>query len=39
MMAYAVGRVSEVASAIEEAGGTAYIVKVGKGATLTISDE
>ena len=35
MMAYAVGREKEVASAIQKAGGTAYIVKVGKGASLT----
>ena len=35
MMAYAVDRENEVASAIQKAGGTAYIVKVGKGASLT----
>ncbi len=35
MMAYAVGREKEVATAIQKAGGTAYIVKVGKGASLT----
>ncbi len=35
MMAYAVNRVEEVVSAIQKAGGTAYIVKVGKGASLT----
>ncbi len=35
MMAYAVDREKEVASAIQKAGGTAYIVKVGKGASLT----
>ena len=35
MMAYAVGREKEVASAIQKTGGTAYIVKVGKGASLT----
>lgn len=35
MMAYAVGRVKEVASAIKKAGGIVYIVKVGKGASLT----
>ncbi len=35
MMAYAVSREKEVASAIQKAGGTAYIVKVGKGASLT----
>jgi galactokinase len=35
MMAYAVGCEQEVASLIERAGGTAYIVKVGRGATLT----
>jgi galactokinase len=39
MMAYTVDKVDEVASAIKEAGGTVYIVKVGKGATLTILDE
>jgi len=39
MMALAVGRVEEVASAIRDAGGTAYIVKVGKRATLTTLDE
>lgn len=36
MMAYAVGRINEVTSAIEDAGGTVHIVKVGKGATLTM---
>ena len=35
MMAYAVGCEQEVASAIERAGGTAYIVRVGKGVTLS----
>jgi galactokinase len=35
MMAYAAGMERKVAEAIELAGGTAYIVKVGKGATLT----
>ena len=35
MMAYAGNRVEEVSSAIQKAGGTAYIVKVGKGASLT----
>ncbi len=35
MMAYAVGREEEVATAIQKVGGTAYIVKVGKGASLT----
>ncbi|MHA1614041.1 MAG: mevalonate kinase family protein [Candidatus Thorarchaeota archaeon] len=35
MIAYAVGREKEVISAIQKAGGTAYIVKVGKGASLT----
>ncbi len=35
MMAYSVDREKEVASAIQKAGGTAYIVKVGKGASLT----
>ena len=35
MMAYAVGCEREVASAIELVGGTAYIVKVGRGVTLT----
>ncbi|MGY5858518.1 MAG: galactokinase family protein [Candidatus Thorarchaeota archaeon] len=39
MMALAVGRVEEVASAIQKLEGTAYIVKVGKGATLTTLDE
>ncbi|MHA1422214.1 MAG: GHMP family kinase ATP-binding protein [Candidatus Thorarchaeota archaeon] len=39
MMAYVVGKVDDVASAIEKAGGTAYIVKVGNRATLTILDE
>ena len=39
MMAYAVGKVDEVSSAIEEAGGVVYIVKVGDGTTLTILDE
>ena len=39
MMAYAVGKVDEVVSAIQEAGGTAYIVTVGEGASLTILDE
>jgi galactokinase len=39
MMTLADGRVEEVASAIQEAGGMAYIVKVGKGATLTTIDE
>jgi galactokinase len=38
MMAYAVGCEQEVASSIERAGGTAYIVKVGRGATLTMID-
>ena len=35
MMAYAAGCEHEVASAIENAGGTAYIVRVGKGVTLS----
>ena len=35
MMAYAVGCEQEVALAIERAGGTAYIVRVGKGVTLS----
>jgi hypothetical protein len=35
MMAYAAGWEKEVASAIQLAGGKAYIVKVGKGASLT----
>ncbi len=35
MMAYSVDREKEVASAIQKAGGTAYIVKVGRGASLT----
>jgi galactokinase len=39
MMAFAVGKVDAVVTAIEEAGGTAYIVKVAKGATLTTIDE
>lgn len=39
MMAYAVGMVDEVASAIRDAGGTAYIVNVGRGATITTSNE
>jgi galactokinase len=38
MMAYAVGCEQEVASSIERAGGTAYIVKVGKGVSLTMID-
>jgi len=39
MMALSLGREKEVASAITKAGGTAHIVKVGKGASLTtISD-
>jgi len=39
MMAYAVNKEKEVASAIREAGGATYIVKVGKGASLTIIDD
>ena len=35
MMAYALGCEQEVASSIERAGGTAYIVKVSRGVTLT----
>jgi hypothetical protein len=35
MMAYASGWEKEVASAIQLAGGAVYIVKVGKGASLT----
>jgi galactokinase len=35
MMAYAVGCEQEVASSIERAGGAAYIVKVGRGVSLT----
>jgi galactokinase len=35
MMAYAVGCEQEVAAAIERAGGTAYIARVGKGVTLS----
>jgi len=35
MMAYASGWQKEVASAIQLAGGTAYVAKVGKGASLT----
>jgi galactokinase len=39
MMAYATGDFNEIASAIEQAGGTAHIVKVVKGATLTMANE
>jgi len=39
MLAYALGKVDEVVSAIEEAGGAAYIVKVSKGATLTTLED
>ena len=39
MMAYAIGKVDEVASAIEDVGGTVYIVKVGKGVTLTMLNQ
>jgi galactokinase len=35
MTAYAPGNEQEVAKAIERAGGTAYIVRVGKGVTLS----
>lgn len=35
MMAYAPGKERDVASAIKKAGGKPYIVKVGKGATIT----
>ena len=38
MMAYAPGQETDVASAIEKAGGTAYIVKVSEGVTLTLTD-
>jgi galactokinase len=38
MTAYAVGCEQEVASAIEKAGGTAYIAKVSRGVTLVRSD-
>ena len=38
MMAYAVGKVEEVASAIQKVGGVSHIVKVGAGATLTTLD-
>jgi galactokinase len=37
MMAYAVGNEKEIASAIENAGGMAYVVKIGEGATITKS--
>jgi len=39
MMAYALNNEKEIASAIQKAGGTAYIVKVSTGASLTISDD
>ncbi|MFW9843763.1 MAG: galactokinase family protein [Candidatus Thorarchaeota archaeon] len=39
MMAYVVGNEKEVANSIEKAGGKAYVVKVGKGATLTSSTD
>jgi galactokinase len=39
MMAYTVGNEKEIASAIENEEGKAYVVKVGKGATLTTIDE
>ena len=35
MMAYSDGNQEEIASAIEDAGGKAYIVRIGEGATLT----
>ncbi|MFW9963042.1 MAG: mevalonate kinase [Candidatus Sifarchaeia archaeon] len=38
MMAYVVRNEQQVASAIEKVGGTAYIVRVAKGVTLTIID-
>ncbi len=38
MMAYTVRDEQKVASSIERAGGTAYIVRVGKGATITMRD-
>ncbi len=38
MMAYTVRDEQEVASSIERAGGTAYIVRVGKGVTITMRD-
>jgi galactokinase len=39
MMAYAIDKEKEVASAIQKAGGTTYIVNVCKGASLTILDD
>ena len=39
MVAYAPGKTSDVAKAIEAAGGTSHIVEVGQGATLTILRE
>lgn len=39
MMAYALNNEKEVASAIQKAGGTSYIVKVSKGASLTILND
>lgn len=35
MMAYCDGKETEIASAINKAGGKAYIVKIGSGATIT----
>ncbi len=37
MLAYAVGNEEEIASAIQRTGGKTYVVKVGKGASLTTS--